>query len=540
MEEEDDLKLKPYVFLNNVIKTPPIKPLEEGDDPPITPSPTSVGPIRRSSSNPPTNNSSTSNHSNPPSTPTALRPPICGGNDMNSNSASSSQMAEDLNEFYRVMEQVCEKESRLSSGNTSAIATSTGATSTQIDMYSSMSPSGMVGVGIRGGRPSQHVISPPPYNVASSMLPQTTRPGPRYGSSQQLLTSPTTLTTSPPFSTAGGGHSLYNTSALVGMQRAPSPTLSLHQPKAPPYPSTGSMTSSQFSDATQPPALSQPPTTCTLQQPTARQPQQPVRGGGKPLEHQRIQPLSHLNQPQQGEIVSHQGAVPAPVGTVSTSHMYYNGSQATQRPQRGIYTSATPLPPPPPPQQTPQTPTTPLEHYTATFPTSQSSPTHRSNSLHHQTPLPPSGYTYSLETSHFLSNHAQSAPYYQSAQQRHLMQQQTPSTALTISTNSWAVGHRQAPQLGYKDNNAMMVAQHTPAMLGSGTRLSSLPQVPSIGQANVNIPPHLRMGHAPPPSLQHHSAAQAPPPAYLQSCGGSNSHGNMASFSRLSFPSNMQ
>ena len=521
--EDDDLKLNPDDFLSTVIRTPPIKPLEEGDDPPITPSPTSVGPpTRRCPSNPPTNNSCTSNHSNsnhsnPPSTPTAGPVGPGSSNGINSNS-NSSKMDEDLNEFYRVMEQVCEKQNRLSS-TVPAISTS-GATSTQIDMYSSVSPP----IGTSGT--SQHpLLSPPPYNPTSS-VPQTAPSGPRYcgGAQQQhlhaVLTSPPAAG-SPPFSTAA--YSLFNT-PLQG-QCAPSSSLTMQQSRQPPPlqpptypPGAASITSSQvdmslqFSD---PSLLSQPAPPQTQHSRQATQQQQQLQAAVKPqnqpevLPHQQMH-LSHLNQHREA---TRQVVAPAPLNIPITSHVYYNSSQT----QRIMHTSATSLPP-----QPPLTPTTPLEHF-ATFPTTQSSqisPTHQSSPFHHQGLPGPAAYTYSPETSHFLSNHVQN-PYHQSPQ-RQVMQQ---SSAITVSTNSWG-GHRQMPRLAYKDN---MMVQHAVGR----THMNSLvrPQRPGPVEASLASYPQLRMGH---PTLQR----VAPPPAYLQSCG-SNSHPNAVAF-RLSFPPSMQ
>ena len=525
MEEEDDLKLNPDVFLSNVIRTPPIKALEEGDDPPITPSPTSVGPsIRRCPSNPPTNNSCTSNHSNPPSTPTAIGPSTSSSNNNSVNSNSnSSKMAEDLNEFYRVMEQVCEKESRLSS----AVSTA-GATSTQIDMYT-MSPPPMVGT----GGASQHV-SPPPYNHPTSMrLPA----GPRYGSgggnTQHLhpaaLTSPPAVC-SPPFSTAA--HSLYST-PLRGQQQPSLPLQQTRQPQpqtqAPPYPSTGQSSAHmgdmrlQFSDPP-PSLLSQP---APSQHATAiRQTQQQLQATGKapnqlePQSHQQQLHLSHLTQ--HAETTARQVAAPPPPNVPISSHVFYSNSGPVQ--QR-MHTSAAPLPL----QQTPQTPTTPLEHY-ATFQTTQSSqisPTHGSNPLHHQALPGPSSYTYSPATSHFLpSNHIHN-PYHQSMTPQHQQMVQHHSSAITVSTNSWG-GHRQIPRVAYKDN--MMVSQQ--AMVAGRSHMAALVRSQVPGQAEASLVSYPPMGL---PSLQHHPT---PPPAYLQSCR-TTSHPNPA-FSRLPFPPNMQ
>lgn len=559
MEEEDDLKLKPDVFINNVMKTPPIKALEEGDDPPITPSPTSAGPVtRRSTSNPPTNSSCTSNHSNsnhsnPPSIPTAAGT-VSGSNGLAS-SNPSSQWAEDLNEFYRVMEQVCEKESRLSSGTATSILRTSGGPSTQIDMYSSVSPPSLVGAGATGGgggASSQHVISPPPYNPASSTgVPQGGGPSvtARYGGgggggAQQLrttLTSPPELTTSPPFSTAGATHSLYNPPPTVGGQPAPSATPAQHQ--APPYPTTAgpvSMAASQvnmalkFSDPSLH-SLSSLPQHSTAFQTTAQQRQQVQTASAK---HPKMH-LSHLNH--HGEVVPHPGMAPAaPLTSPITSHMtYYNNSSQTQPLQaQRQHTSTTSLPPPP---QPPLTPTAPLGHFTACFPTAQQnaqSPgaVHRSNSLHHQTSIPATHphYTYSPETSHFLSNSVQSS-YNQSmavAQRRQMMQQQQQqSAALTISTNSWR-GHRQTPQLAYKDSTMMSVHHGNPVLVGRTHHV--LQQTTPADPTLTSYPPHLRMGQP----LHHHTpGAAAPSPVYLNS----NSHpSSVTAFSRLSFPPNMQ
>lgn len=492
--EDDDLKLNPDDFLSTVIRTPPIKPLEEGDDTPITPSPTSVGPpARRCPSNPPTNHSNSVSTSGPTAT---------GSSNGISSNSNSSRMAEDLNEFYRVMEQV----ERLSS---TLPVNSTGATSTRIDMYSShMSPPNMVG--------TQHVISPPPYN---SRIPLTAPSGNRYNSGHlpATLTSPS----SPPFSTA---HSLFGNS--LRSQRAPSVSLAMQQSRPQPqqaYPSgPTSLTSSQVDASLQfsdPSLMSQSLT----QQSHAHQPTQPqqqqqqqLQSASKPQTQAEAQPrqqqhrqmhLSHLNQcgDTTGQVVT-----PAPL---NTSHVFYNSSQNQQ--QR-MHPSASSLPP------QPLTPTTPLEHY-ATFSTTQStqiSPTHGSNPLHHRTLPGTASYTYSSpETSHFLSNHVQNL-YHQSAQQRQILQQhQQQSAAITVSTNSWS-GQQQTPQL----SNMM-----TPHAMGRN-HVNSLGR-PQRAEPSIASYPQLRMGHM---SLQQH----APPPAYMQSCGTA-SHPT-AAYSRLPFPPNMQ
>lgn len=584
--EEDDLKLKPYVFLNNVIKTPPIKPLEEGDDPPITPSPTSVGPPpnRRSTSNPPTNNSCTSNHSNsnhsnPPSTPTSLAPAVGGSSGSNGvgshTSMSSSQMAKDLNDFYRVMEEVYEKEGRLSStaGTTaSGISTVAGATSTKIDMYNSMSPPGMVR-GMNGGvGSSAHLMSPPPYNPTSATnrgtnrLPQTVPPGTSgyAGGNQHLhaaLMSSPPHASSPPFTTAGT-HNLYT----LGQQQQHTPASSLTLQQGSQYPSTVGrvpMTSTHQVDMSlqysSDHALHNHPQYVNNNSNTPQTTTQQQQVPGKPLEAlpQQSMHLSHLNQqsPQLGAGNVAPGnngtGCGQPGGSLALQpKVYYNGSQQVQR----MHASATPLPQ----QQPPLTPTAPLEHYTAAFQstpqTSQISPTdpsRSSNPLHHQSLSigvgrgGPTSYPYGAEPSHIIvSNHIQNHYLPQTLAthpQHHHHQvmphhQQQSGAALTVSTNSWG-GQRQMPRLAYKDT--IMAAQHASAVLGrnitnslpirmqgisaNGTPLSSYPAT------------HIRMGH--PSSLQHHTAA---PPAYLQTCG-SNSHPNSASvaFSRLPFPPNM-
>ena len=563
LEDENDLKLKPYDFLNNVIKTPPIKPLEEGDDPPITPSPTRVGPFfQRSTSNPPTNNSCTSNHSNqsnPPSTPT--RNGI--SNNIPASSLSSSQMDEDLNEFYRVMEQVCEQKGRLSSasGNGGSVATATmstaGATSTQIDMYSSMSPPPGVLEGGAGGAgvATQRIISPPPYNATSTgTLPQTLPMCQNYGGNRQqmqhaVLTSPPGHAVSPPY-TASDARSLY-TRSLVGQQQqphAPSPSFNLQQRQQGQVYSTAvtqtSMPSGQVNlfSSDHSSLHAQPP----AHHPTA---QQQAQIAGKPLDTQQTRTCPP--PPQQSMQLSHMSqnmascpTIPTPTAT-PTSHMYYNGSQSQQ--QR-VYTSAAPLslpphPPPAPPQQqqqqTPLTPTTPLEHFSsATFQTSQSSrisPTHRStNPLCHPGGVAP--YTSFSDTSHYLSNQVQTPCLGSRSHQQSLQmpaQQHRNSRSLTVSTNSWASGHSR---LATQQLSNMMTAQHAAAnsaMIGR-SHVASLPNMQVPGQASSlsmsSYQLHQRMGH-----LQHHSVP-APPPAYLQSCGSSAHPGNAAAFSGLPFP----
>ena len=554
LEDENDLKLKPYDFLNNVIKTPPIKPLEEGDDPPITPSPTSMGPLlRRSSSNPPTNNSCTSNHSNhsnPPSTPTGNG--ISSANNI-STSSSSSQMAEDLNEFYRVMEQVCEQKGRLSSasGTSGNITTSTsGTTSTQIDMYNSLSPPPGVadpGSGSAVVPPSQRIISPPPYNAASTgvVIPQTLPlgPGNYRGNGQQLqhtvLTSPPGHTAvSPPF-TAADARSLYNRS-LVGQQpHAPSPSLNLQQQRqqGQAYSTATSLPSSQVNLPLQ---FSSDHSSLHTQQPPHHQPggqQAQVIVGGKPLDSQ--QRPGPPPTPHQSMQLSHLVSCPTvATPTPLTSHMYYNGSQSAQ--QR-TYTSAPlslpPHPPAPPQQQTqqtPLTPTTPLEHFS--FQTSQNScisPTHGpTNPLCHPGGL--GAYTTFSDTSHYLSNHVQTPclPARGHQQTLQMPQQHQNPGSLTVSTNSWAMnGHRRlaAQQL------PNMMTQHTAMMsrnqMGSLPRMQVPSQASSLSMASYQL--NQRMSHL--SSLQRHTVP-APLPAYLQSCGSSAHPSNPAAFSGLPFP----
>ena len=565
LEDENDLKLKPYDFLNNVIKTPPIKPLEEGDDPPITPSPTSMGPLlRRSSSNPPTNNSCTSNHSNhsnhsnPPSTPTGNG--ICSANNI-STSSSSSQMEEDLYEFYRVMEQVCEQKGRLSSapgtsGNiTTATISTSGATSTQIDMYSGMSPPpGVVNPGSGSAivPPSQRIISPPPYNATSTgALPQTLPLGPGHyrGNGQQLqravLTSPPGHTAvSPPF-TAADARSLYNRS-LVGQQPHTPLSLNLQQQRqqGQAYSTAVTHTSLPSSQVNLPLQFSSDHSSLHTQQSPHHQPggqQAQVIVGGKPLEsqqrtgppltpHQSMQ-LSHLNQ---GLVSCPTVATPTPL----TSHMYYNGSSSSQSAQQRTYTSAplslTPHPPAPPQQQTqqtPLTPTTPLEHFS--FQTSQNSrisPTHcPTNPLCHPGSL--GTYTTFSDASHYLSNHVQTPclPARGHQQTIQMPQQHQNSGGLTVSTNSWAQRRLPAQQL------PNMMTQHTAMMsrnqMGSLPRMQVPSQASSLSMSSYQL--NQRMSHL--SSLQHHTVP-APPPAYLQSCGSSAHPNNPAAFSGLPFP----
>ena len=577
LEDENDLKLKPYDFLNNVIKTPPIKPLEEGDDPPITPSPTSMGPLlRRPSSNPPTNNSCTSNHSNhsnPPSTPT--------GNGISTNnistSSSSSQMDEDLNEFYRVMEQVKGRLSSasVSSGNiTTATISTSGATSTQIDMYGSMSPPpGVVdpGSGSAAVPPSQRIISPPPYNATlTGALPQTRplAPGNYRGSGGQqqlqhaVLTSPPGHSAvSPPF-TGPDTRSLYSRALVAQQQQShapPSLNMQQHQQRqqGQAYSTAVTHTSLPSSQVNLPLQFSSNHAslhTTPPHHPTAAQQAQVM---GKTLEsqprtclaptsHHQSMLLSHLNQ----DIVSCPTvATPTPL----TSHMYYNGS--SQSPQQIRYTSAPltlpPHPPAPPQQQqtqpTPLTPTTPLEHFSsaAAFQTSQSSrisPTHVPTSpLCHPGGGGLGSYTTFSDTpSHFLSNHVQTPCLPPTASGRgHQQTLQMPqqqiqnSGSLTISTNSWPRnGH--SGRLPTQQLPNMMTAQHAAAMM-SRNQVGSLPrmQVPPGQPSSLSMSSYQlnqRMSHL--SSLQRHTV----PAAYLQSCGSSVHPSNTAAFSGLPFP----
>ena len=529
LEDENDLKLKPYDFLNNVIKTPPLKPLEEGDDPPITPSPTSMGPlVRRPASNPP-------NHSNPPSTPTATGI---------GNTSASSQMAEDLNEFYRVYEKV-----RLSAtsdgagGLTSGGASTSGAPSTQIDMYSSSispPPAGPIDAG-RGSATRQILSPPPPYSAAPTGE-MSQRSSYRSGGGRQLqhMTSPTKLSISPPF-TAASGHSLYSGRALVSQPpHVTGQALSLHQHQAQSqtYPSSSTHTpmtrsevdlSLHFSDPASLQAHQQtrPPSLSVQSQQRGAVAQQCLS-----LQHQSMQ-LSHLGQDMVPCLSRGTAVPPTSLTNPATSRVYYNGSQSQQTLK--MHTSAPlslpPQPPVAPPSQhhqTPLTPTTPLGHFSTHFPVSHSSrvsPTHHNtNPLHHQTlPGGSSSYTYTSDASHVLSNHGH-APYLPPAVtgRTHLHLSHQHSDALTVSGHSRPATH----QLLYKDT--MMAAQHSSVALGHAGSLTSRMQQPSSSMSLY--PQHLRMGQI--SSLQHHAAIPAPPPAYLQS---TTHHANTAAFSGLPF-----
>ena len=499
--DDDDLKLRAEDCIDGVISTPPIKPLEEGDDPPITPSPTSMATNVRCPSNPPTN-TSTGSVSNTPSTPTLA------SSQEKFSRKNSTNVAEDLNEFYRIMNQVAEKE-RLSS------ATTASSSSNHIDMYKSTSASPPSRLGAQS---SSVLPSPPPYHTtpprhsqAISRPPTASYYGPRHISLSVSRASPAASTSSA--SSSPGGVHLFNPALLpassLGLQQTQLHPQQLQQPHCAPQPTLAQVGANlQFASAS--PLLQQ-------QQQLQLQAKQHQLQMLTKMHHPQTQQQMHMLRLSQPNSSTAQLQTPVPLSVPITSQTY---SFAHNNHGPRIYTTVSSLPPPPTPH--PHTPTTPLEHF-CTYPSTQQracvSPTHPHTQQYPRQITSFSGYPYTTQNAVQMHTPLTNNPHLQ------LLQSSSSSASSTWGYSMQPLGMSAD---SYKD---ALLSQPCSYLDSQQLQRNQKPiqTVASLGSfplQKVSLP-----ASAVPQT--HHSL----PPSYLPSYGTSSPLGS--SFPCLTYPPNM-